>query len=799
MAEGSEDNLEVELSFPTGEAVRNAQAFAAATVDTAGKLDKLDVSSRKAEGSIRAVGEASAGTAKATRGVATEVDKSTDSLAQYREEFSKQISEAKRSLDVTKQQRDAFREQQKAAADARSEIPGFISAYLGFAGVQKILEAISTRLKDIREATADLVGGRQQLDNSVRSLAFNLGMNADEAGLARSRQILGNVTKLAPAATTDQVAGAIGSAASFGLTPEKGQDLQVIGMVTRVASVMELNKQTTGDLVKFLAAMNALTPQSADRVLAKFIAAAKTTPVENQAEFAQAYFRAVIPMVKQGMTLESASGQLSGAAVGEPSATIAATRTQQVTGIIGGKTDDAAAALFDRARKAGLLSASTVKALDDAQRELMGAMSPEQRNRFDAVTRDLAALDASAAREETAFRRDIQAAERDATTARQKGRDVRDIQDRIARRKESHESEVQSIANRRATATASLGDVTGDATRRAQATAYRGMSLEERSRIFYSLAAGSRNPQELNSLLDAAGATPEEKSNVAGLISSAGQSQAKATAAAVAGAAPGAVAQMAGGFESSDIGRRQAAETRTMLSAAETVTSGQQYAEQFAGEAATATKVRLADTSQSQSKLTVRLPFSGRSFTAIAATKGFYNALVAADLLLSKMFAWYSVLSDEEKQFAISLKWLDWFRNAERIVESYNTNIADLIWTTGFERRIHELSVGFGDIQRAMVERRNRGKARDTGNNRPAGAGGGAGATAGGSPRASAAGAGGPMEIGEEVASAGVGAGPGVASAGAGGSRVVYNLSIGTLVSQGGNELDFVGALEAEA
>jgi hypothetical protein len=839
----------------TGEAAKNASGALGDAGKSAGDLAKsvgeLPAKAADAGKALTEAGENAADASKEIDKISTATDAAADST-RTAGDTSKRVWEEMRKAadaeydskqrlkkideDLRESEKRGHEERKKEREEEKIEIPEIVKGYLGFAAVEKILDSVKERLKDVKEATADLVADRVKADQSLRGVAFNLGLPSTQAGIDEARKIVEEISKGAPVATEEQVGGAIAAGSNFGIDPRTPAGSSVITQVSRVAGLLELNRQSTADLVKYLGALGATSPDKANKELAQFLAAARATPIDKPDEFARAFIKATLPMRQGGASGAEAAGAFAAAAVGETSATRAATRAEQADAIIAGRDDKSRAALFERARSTGVLSADAEKQLRAAARDVTKAMSPQERDRYDAIKREVEQVDEAEAREDQNFKRDMDNIDRDTIAARSKGRDIRDLVDRRARRQEQFDKQQTAFADRRAALARQSEGVERKVTKDVEAKIYEDLPLAERRRMFGAMIARAKTPQEREDILGAAGTSPEQRTQLREMFSPEGQKKGAEVTAAVGAARPESVGEESAAFAETDIGQRQASEAEDRRQAAGTTTSGEVFADTFEKEAEGEVKRRLRDAGRStdrfaQFKITVRLPFSGGSFTVLAGTKDYYHDLVACDLILRKAKEWWeSVPRDLKRSFRTPPDRIEnWFREWESHLADVGDRNLPTMSPLGAE--VDKFAVQLGNLQREFTEQRqaaarNNARLGASGPPRPRATdpklpkpfklpepggegspGGEGGAGEAGEGREAPAAAGGESPRGD----AGFGGGeiPGAAAAPAGmtataaaaysGPRVVYNVNVGQVVSRGGDVMDFVGPLEGES
>lgn len=785
------ESLEVEISFPTSIAVQNAQAFQRSILATEEALDALDGTSKAATESLNKVASAAAKDAEALNGVkqaAADAAKSTEEVGKKSEEAGEKAKKSYKGI------KDETTELDRFTSNLAGQVRGLVTGYLGLQSVFSILETLQQRTEQIAQAQGGLVAGRLSLEQQFRGVEFNLGLPPTDKGAQTARDIVKRFVQESPGATVQQISGAIGSAASFGLSPQNEQQFHTIKNFVRTAGQLDLSQQTTGDLVKLAAATGSLTPDKSQKLLSQFLEAARTTPVENQAEFSDAFIRSVLPLVNRGVPIEEAAGLFSAAAVGEPSALRTATRVQQVTAVFEGRDEKSASAMFQRALSGGLLTKDQIKNFQAMQGQQK--LTPEDEEKIRRTNYDLAEQDRKAQEENTQFKRAQEQNNNDLQRTRALGHDTLAIRNRIQSRQEQHDNEMRSIDERRRVLQSTLQSDKEKTLIGVEAQAYQALPLNERRRIFFELARRAGSGAERDQLLRDAGASPEEMRYVSNIIAPDATAQGQSTRAAVAGASPTGAAASAEQFEGRALARSTQADQLAKIAEAEGVSTEQVLT--FSDFERNVDKdVKLFLNGPDAARMTMDIHAHRASYESggglmnvnlTQMTQEGLKANIASRNLIETVNNWQSQLKPNEREWAKQ----NGFDNAWPMMEHDLLDYAHLRRPSEQMNAVRKWSNWFFGWQAGVLEFRKKGAPaqQKKATTRPTTPGGGGGAGGGTSPRASA---GGDVDVAGSTGSTG-----GVAVASSfGGGGATYNVNIGTVVSRGeAEDLDFIGPLE---
>jgi hypothetical protein len=856
MAEASGENrLEAEIDLNTAKAFQAVtfliEALSDAQTETdawGNKLDsvrdKLDAvassATKLAKASERtaaaqkdsgeSVEKATNKAAEAVKGLATEENKAAGAAERVKDAVTGTGEAAEKSATSHKKAGEAGKRGAKETADQMSalgevqdrisnQISGIVTGYLGIQTVFKVLETLESRWNAVADAQDRAVDVALRRGKQAQDLVLNLGLTGPDAQ-NRALAIEERFVRAAPGATAEQIAGVVGAggaatsaATGKSMTPEVQADFDLMAQIIRTAAPLQLNRQTSADLVKLMQSTGNLTPDKSKQFLSQLVTAQRTTPVENPQEFFEAFIRSSVPLTTQGVSLPEAAGLFAGSAAADPSALKAATNVERFTRLFSGSgAEKSQAFLYQQAQQAGLLGKDQQKAFAELNTHAIESMKPRDRLTYQTLAKDLSDTEADAKMESDKFTRELADAEKDRKELIDAGKDTRNVSVRIANLKDSHTRSVREFVDKTKHTRSEMQIMLGEQGEKDSAKLLMQMTMPQRMKLFMSLAGQFKSDQERAAFFTQAGASMEEAQAGIRMFAPGAITQRSQTQQAVAGAAPTVAGAAAADFAGSEMAKASSAAELRELTTAQGVTSGEFEANRFFQD----TKVT-ADTQRRSEGGAGAFTIKWQTFwdngdaSASTITNDQYNLAVEIREAFSKSRKWWdgldprirAELDHDGKGYELNKSWektygsgslfFSWSPLTRSKVRQYVNMIGNLAaWAETRTRQLREQDVRSKNAQQPGTGK----KVSLFGGG--AGKASGADQAAGVAAMAAAGDAGAAAMVTDVMPAAGGASTPGASVATAGGGGVHYNVSIGMLVSQGGDSLDLPGPLNGQ-
>lgn len=240
-----------------------------------------------------------------------------DACAELKTVVTKQADEMDRATHSTRKHKDETKNLHgevgvldRSLNKALGSVKGFIGAWVGMSGIQKVLGMISDEMENMRKSTAAAAGEVKTLGQNLRDMAVQRGIEGQPDAFQKMRErvnYLRRQTGIADAATISALDR--GTNVAFGdLTDE--QQLQMSAMVGRFAFQKNIRGGAVSDVMGILGMTRDKDPRQVMQMLAD---AATKSRSEDFGAFVQNFGRLFSYEKAQGGTFQQTLSEYVGA------------------------------------------------------------------------------------------------------------------------------------------------------------------------------------------------------------------------------------------------------------------------------------------------------------------------------------------------------------------------------------------------------------------------------------------------------------------------------------------------------